>query len=333
MPKVQKKSKKLVKKKPIVKDENLYVITTYFNPKKYKSRYKLYKEFEKRTLDAGAYLIVVEATFKNEPPQIVSVSDKHIVIRVKAECTLWLKENLINIGILALYHLKPKWKYVAWIDGDLAFARPDWVEETKRLLGEHPIIQMFTHITHLNKNYQPMPGFAISFMEGWPQGLAFKTRKPLDGCSGVLRYGWCGAPGGAWAATRDAMNDIFPLIDIGILGSGDIHFATALMGHVDLTFSMLYTDAYRDYLLEYQDKVKHLGCKVGCMKGLVLHYWHGKLSDRGYDRRWKVLIKHDFNPYKDLIVNSSGLYSISPDKPDLIKDVEDYFSSRNEDSE
>ncbi len=312
--------------------EQLFVITTIFNPKQFKSRFKLYKEFEKRMLDAGIVLIVIEATFKNNKPEVTEKMGKnHFIFHVKADCELWLKENLINIGIEKLTHLFPKWKYVAMVDADIAFARPDWVLETKILLQSHPIIQMFSYITQLDPNYQPMHGHNLGFMEGWGQGLAFKNKKPSGEDPTKIRYGWCGAPGGAWAATRKCIDKIFPLLDIGILGSGDFHMVTAMMGYVDLTFTMAYTDSYQRYLLEWQEKVKHLKDHVGYMKGLILHYWHGKIKDRGYETRWKLLVKHKFNPYKDLVKNKHGVYVIHSDKKGLIKDIEEHFLSRKED--
>lgn len=313
------------------KDNNLYVLTTIFNPEGYKSRYKLYKEFEDRILDSGAKLIVVEAAYKDRDFEVKKRSSDHYIIRVRTDDKIWIKENLINIGLQRMNQLFPKWRYVAMIDADILFTRPNWVDETKRLLGHYPIIQMFSNLIHLNSNYQPIPGFPVSFMEGWLQGLAWKNKQPSKEDPKKVRYGWCGQPGGAWAATRECIDKIFPLYDWGILGSGDFHMANALVGYIDFTLTMDYTEEYRKSLYDWQEKVRWLRGKVGHMKGLVIHYWHGKLTDRGYETRWMLLVKHMFNPYTDLVKNKDGVYNLDKKKYRLLRDVEQYFSSRKED--
>lgn len=312
-----------------LRDNNLYVITTIFNPKKYKSRYKLYKEFEKHVLESGAILIVIEATFRNEAPEVVeTMSDRHYIIHVKASSELWLKENLINIALRRMNYLFPRWRYVAWVDADIAFARPDWVGETKRLLHRHPMIQMFSHINQLNSKYQPMPGFGLSFMEGVRRGLVKSDDKGEK-----IRYGWCGSPGGAWAATRQCITEIGGLLDIGILGSGDFHMANALIGHVEYKLTPSYTDGYIKSLLQWQDHTECIRNRVGMMPGLILHYWHGSMKDRGYETRWELMVKHKYNPETDIIENREGVYSIHPSNQGLIEDIETYFLNRNEDAE
>lgn len=314
--------------------QELYVITTFFNPKSFKIRFKRYKEFEKRMLDAGVTLVVVEATIKGSNPEITEkVSRKHHIVHVDADSEIWLKENLINIGIEYLYKKFKRWKYMAMVDGDIAFVRPDWVAKTIEMLKDFHVIQMFSHITQLNSRYQPIHGHNLSFMEGWCQGLAIKNKKQSGEDPSKIRYGWCGAPGGAWAFTRKCINKIFPILDIGILGSGDFHMACSLIGYVELTFTVAYTEEYRRYIIEWQKKVKWLRGKVGHMSGDILHYWHGSIKNRGYETRWQLIAKHKFNPYTDLEKNEYGVWRLHKSKSGLIRDINEYFESRQEDEE
>lgn len=312
--------------------EELYVVTFVFNPQRYKSRITLYKEFEERMLEAGVTLIVVEANLRHHPPEITQkMGKKHHIIHVEAECHLWLKENLINIGIEYLNKKFPKWKYVAWIDADIAFVRPDWVKETKRLLQTHPIIQMFSRISQLDSNYEPpLHGHTLSFMKGWTQGVMFRDKKVSKEDPCQIIYGWNGAPGGAWAATRECIDRIFPLFDINILGAGDYHTAIALVGWGHLTFTKEHTDSYKWCLVEWEKKAKFLRGKIGYMRGLIVHYWHGSIKNRGYDTRWKILVKHKYDPRKDLRKNKDGVYFIHK-KEELIGDIQKYFEARKED--
>lgn len=314
------------------RDRNLYVITTHFNPHGYQSRLKLFNEFKERMLKTdGVQLVVVEATLRHSPKEIRQTKEKNFhVVHVNADCEIWLKENLINIGIEYLYKHFHHWKYVAIIDGDILLVRPDWVRETKRLLGQQHVIQMFSHVTHLNSSYQPMHGHNLSFMEGWRQELHIKNKKPSGEDPSKIRYGWCGAPGAAWAFSRKCIDKIFPLLDIGILGSGDFHMACCLMGYVDLTFTYAYSDAYRQAIIDWQDRVQWLNGDIGMMRGLLIHYWHGALKNRGYETRWNLIVKHKFDPHKDLRKNKDGVYFI-PHKEQLVGDIKKYFESRKED--
>src|SRR5438067_868351 len=103
--------------RPDVITDTLYVITPIFNPQRYRSRWKHYKNFEKHIIDSGAHLVTIEAVFGDRANVITEkVSDKHTIISVRTKQEIWLKENLINIAILHLNHIDPNWKYVSWID-------------------------------------------------------------------------------------------------------------------------------------------------------------------------------------------------------------------------
>src|SRR6266704_546709 len=97
---------------------DLYVVTAVSNYERYKSRYRLYRDFEKRCLDAGAKLYTVEAAFGERPHEVTNRDNpQHIQLRTSSQ--LWHKEQMINIGIS---RLPSDWKYMAWVDCDVVFA-------------------------------------------------------------------------------------------------------------------------------------------------------------------------------------------------------------------
>ena len=319
----------------------LYVVTAVFNPKRYKSRWKLYKLFEKHVLDSGAHLLTVECSFGDRSEVITEqVSDKLTIIHVSTKHELWLKENLTNLGI---QHLPKGWKYVAAIDADMTFVRPDWVGETLHLLQHYPVIQMYSQIIQMGPDSEPL-NTSLSFMEGWRRGIPFKTKDGQVKDQSFFRkggygehhlsLGWAGSPGGAWAYTRDALNSLGGLIDWAILGSADYHMAMALMGFVEMT--MKHGKYHADYLrsmVEWEERaLKNLKRNVGHMKGTLLHAFHGKMKDRGYENRWKILVKHGFNPRTDIFKDVNGVYQLNDEKWQLRDDLRDYFGQRNEDS-
>ena len=106
----------------------LYAITTVYNPAGYESRFRLYREFAKRIEKSGVALYTVELATGDQDFAVTDAEDpRHI--RLRSPHTLWYKENLINIAIA---RLPRDWEYVAWLDADIQFLRPDWVTQTEQ---------------------------------------------------------------------------------------------------------------------------------------------------------------------------------------------------------
>ncbi len=329
--------------------DRLYVVTPIVNQQRYARRYELYRAFARHMQQSGVILYTVELAFGDRPFEVTSRSDpRNIQFRTDQE--LWYKEQLIN---LAIARLPPEAKYVAWIDADLSFVRPDWAQETLHQLQHYQVVQLFSHVVGLSYDSVPLSQ-SLGFVEGWKQGIPFKTAagsaadvaayRRVPGVS-VQAYpepgvaapkaamGWAGSPGGAWAARRDALDALGGLIDYAILGSGDYHFATGLMGFMELSLSPGYHPAYTRMLLDWQQNaLKTVQRNVGHVLGTVCHHWHGAMRDRGYGDRWRILVRNQFNPATDLKRDSSGLWQLTSEKPQLRDDIRAYFCSRNEDA-
>lgn len=309
-----------------VKD-TLYVITPVFNPQRFRSRWKLYKEFEKYVLSNNqAYLITIECTFGcREKVMVTYPSDKHMIIHVQTEHELWLKENLINI---AVSRLPEDWKYLAWIDADIKFARPDWVGETIQKLQHHDFIQMWTQAVDLSPEYEILRHH---------KGFIYCHKNDIPRLNGSYDGGGNGAywhPGYAWATKKIAFNHVGGLIDWAILGGADMFMAYALIG--ELHGKQMPQSLGRSgikMLKEWQNRCeKHIKRNVGYMDGLLLHYWHGKKKDRKYQDRGQILTKSNFNPDVDLKKDWQGLWQLTDRSPQLRDDIRNYFKNRAEDS-
>lgn len=332
-------------------NQTLYCITPIFNPRRYRSRWKHYKNFEKFIIDSGAHLIIIEASLgEREQVYTETVSDRHTIIHVRTKHEMWLKENLMNIAIAQLGHIDPHWKYVCTVDADMQFARPDWVGETLHELQRYKVVQMFSDVVYLGPEWEII-STAISFMEGWRRGIPFMNKKGVVQDEGFFKHtpsfcnrpygehnhhhhiGWAGAPGGAWAYRREALDSLGGLIDFAILGSADYHMATALMGFLHISIQSGYNKEYIQWMMDWQDRCnRHIRRNVGHVKGTILHHWHGKMRDRGYGDRWKILVKHQFNPRLHLKKDTNGVYQLNDDNWQLRDDVREYFNRRNEDS-
>lgn len=143
--------------------DRLYVVTVVFNPLRLRSRMWNYWTFANMCEKAGAILYTVEVAFGAREFEITDKDNpRHLQLRAKDNQEIWLKENALN---LLIERLPSDWKYVAWIDADVSFARPDWGQETIQLLQHYDFIQMFGQAMDYNVNYETgvmTPGYAYS---------------------------------------------------------------------------------------------------------------------------------------------------------------------------
>lgn len=334
----------------IIKDK-LHVVTCVFNSQRYRRRWDLYVKFAKHIKDLGGELTTVEASFgeradvivdENLPEQahqfnIYGDELKHRVVHVRTSSELWIKENLLNIGIS---HLPKDWKYVAWIDADVHFVRPDIIGETIHKLQHYDFVQMFSEAQDLGPNYEPFLRHR-SFM------YSYKHNDPKQTFATSLYYGeklaqgqektisW--HPGFAWAARRSAINAVGGLIDFAPLGAADNHMAKGLIGDASQSVHPNCNIAYIRMILEWERKaLEHIRKNVGYVDGLLLHYFHGPKSARKYWSRWQILVESQFDPLLDLKKSWEGVYVLEDRKTDhsirLRDGIREYLQSRDEDS-
>ena len=314
-------------------NQKLYVITPIFNATRYRSRWKLYKEFENYVLsNEQAHLVTIECAYGEREFAIdKNPSLNHTVLHVRTESEIWFKENLINV---AMQSLPPDWKYMAWVDADVIFVRPDWVGETIQQLQHYKVIQMWSQFQDVTSNFE-LIGTARSFMDCHVYGgvASVSVGMHSDYSPDKKRVGYPGAPGLAWAMTKEAWNHLGGLIDISILGACDWYMAHALVGNIELVLSNQYSPRYIELLLEWQSRAeKHIRRNVGVMKGLAIHYWHGPKVDRKYGSREQILIQNNYNPDIDLKRDWQGLYQLTDRSIGLRDGIMKYGRERNEDA-
>lgn len=300
--------------------DKLFVVTAVSNTQRFSSRYRLYNQFKQyMTQFPRVELYTVELAFGHRPFAVTDPNDPRNV-QIRGTQEFFHKENLMNIGISKL---PPEAKYIAWIDADCSFLDPNWVGETVHYLQHYQFLQLFAQINYLDYKNNVIgqgPGFIAAQETG--------TKEILDrSYNGTL-----GATGLAWAARREALDDVGTLLDWCIIGSGDWHMAYCLIGRgIDVSFDW-HSVGYRILLKKYQNYCdKYIKKNVGYLPGCAVHYWHGPTNNRGYDWRWKILKDYHFDPIKDLKKDCQGLYIIDPDKYEMIYELRNYFRSRKED--
>jgi len=313
----------------------LDVVAVVSNPVRYRSRYDLFRAFETHVQDAGARLTVVEMAFGERPFEVTRADNpRHVQVRSAHE--FWAKENLINIGIS---RLPRDARYIAWVDADLTFGRPDWVQETIQQLQHYPIVQMFAEAHDLDPDgmiLNSFRSFGYSLVHGIPRkkGPGYYGGVPV-GPPFNPRVAYWHHPGFAWAARREAIDQVGGLFDVAVVGEADYIMAKAIVGEgLDVLYPGV-SPGYRKAVSDWQDRAQGLRQNFGYVPGTVLHHWHGRKAGRKYWDRCKILTDTQFDPAIDLKRDWQGLYQlVDHNKPRSIvlrDSIRSYFRSRNED--
>lgn len=309
---------------------DLHVIVPISNPIRYKTRYLLARQFFDRLNEHGVNYTAVEIQQGDRPHEFEFPE----AINYKTFSEIWHKENATNLVIRYLRHRPERTDYVAWVDADLIFNNPYWVEETVQQLQHYKIVQMFSHAIDYGPNLEPMRihvGFIYSHLTGRAAGIRYQD--------------W--HPGFAWAARMETLEEMGDLIDKAILGSADRHMATSLIGQAAGSFGNYGEKLHPNYInmvMDWQRKADHyIGIdNIGYVPGTVGHYWHGNKKNRQYGTRWKILagidddgvqdLDNQYDPFLDVRYDDQGLLYLSSRKPQLRRAILNYFISRDEDA-
>ncbi len=282
--------------------QNLAIISCHFNP----CGFKLPVENCRRFLDEiGHPVTLVELSFTEE----FQFEDS---IKIKGDITksnMWQKERLINVGIFAQ---PPEVDAVAWIDADAIFQNPNWYEETKQLLGEHPLVQLYSHIEYLDPY-----GKVDRSLNSW----SYNYNRGID------KYG---TPGLAWAARRDAIPE--GIYDQDIVGGGDSHLIASWIHKtewVEKRYLALKRPA-AGFAEWKRRQLPRINGDIACLPGTVKHLFHGSRSNRQYNERLDILHRYNFD-IDDIRINQDGIWEWASNKPGLHRDVANYFFDRKED--
>lgn len=305
--------------------DDFWAITSYFNPAGYKRRPDNFRRF-RAALDAP--LIVAEMS--NSGRFEVAADDRTMVVRLPQADVMWQKESLLNV---ALDHLPPSARYVAWLDCDVVFEDGDWRQKARERLSETPIVQLFTDYHDLPPSGALEPraaptGSSIAAMHarGTTPQLAFRPTENWQ-----MRTGNCGL---AWAARADLLRE-HRFYDAMVVGGGDRSLACAAFGRWEDAVSTHKLAPARAAHYEawakpfYQD----VRGNVGVLPGRLFHLWHGEIADRRYAERHSRFAELPFDPAVDLARDASGLWRWARERLDISQFMTDYFASRREDGQ
>jgi len=305
-------------------EPKLYVITARFNPLRWQTPDRIYREWADHILASGAELIVAEIQYGSADFTCKMDGVTHIGLR--ADSWAWSKEAAINEAI----RRTPQAEYIAWGDADVWHRRSDWARETIMLLQHYRIIQTWTQAIDLGPRDEIMAihrSFASLFQEG-AQVIA-QTPNSWKSTGGYLDYPHTGY---FWACRRNFFDATGGLFDIAGMGSADHHMALGLLGEIERSSPGEASAAYKAHLKRWEGRAQRfVNGRIGALDGVIEHRFHGSKAKRGYIDRWKIFIDHNFDPDTDLIRNSHGIIEWAGNKPDMERAWEQYLRSRCED--
>lgn len=313
-----------------MRPELLNVVAVCSNPARYETRYRLFRDFMEHMKDSRVNLYVVETQQGDRAFELTESSNpNHIQLRTYDE--IWIKENMVNIGIS---RLPRDWEYVAWIDGDINFANKNWATETVQQLQSYSVVQLFETAIDLGPR-----GEVLQVHQG------FMSEYIKNGCNapvGPGHYGYYSPkknfwhPGYAWAMRREAFDALGGLIDFCVLGSGDHAMAMGLIGLIERSAPQDINPKFLNELQIWQQRAEyHIKRDVGFVGGSIFHNFHGKKKDRRYVERWDIIRDNDFDPDDDIKRDWQGLLQLevlTPRQRRLRDQIRQYFRQRNEDS-
>jgi len=246
---------------------------------------------------------------------------------VRATTLAWSKECLLNIGISRLPAAAEK---IATIDADVTFRRTYWAAATLAALDLYPVVQAWDTAYDLGPNDEHIQTHK-SFGGVWHSGgpIVANASKFWKFSGGCYEYPH---PGYAWAWQRRALDRIGGLFELGGMGSGDHHMALGMVGRPDASLPGGVTANYRNAVRAWSDRAGvEINGKIGVAHGTIEHPFHGRKSDRAYEGRWEMFLKHGFDPMTDLKRNLDGVIEFAGNKPDLERAFDRYLRAREED--
>lgn len=321
--------------------QDFWALTTYFNPKGWKSRRLNYDIFRK---NLALPLMTVEwsplGRFELGP------SDADQLIQVSGGDLMWQKERLLNIGLNQLPH---DCEYVAWIDSDIIFETPGWVDMARKKLHKKAVVQLFSESRHLKpgviKSGSPSTylrqdqGIAAASQgancpKTFIDELLQERERSLQGHT-LPASSPKTSPGFAWAATRSWLEAIGGLYDASIIGGGDTVFFMALSGRLN-DFADIYRNQHaftdNNRLRLWNEKTRTAGTRVEFIKGIISHLFHGSLENRQYVERHKLLTRSGLDIDAHLLDEQGKPWKFTTRTPLQVREaIEMYFESRHED--
>ena len=276
------------------KKRDICVAFCYFNTCGYIRSLQNLAFFETKLRLAKIPYFSAEMVIGDQPPMLASPT-----LRFRSKSSLFYKEALWNRLEQAIPQQYTK---ICFLDSDIIFDRPDWLDEISRLLDTHDVVHPFKICHRLNHNF--IPELSTSSYLSDINNLAWKDHG----------FGWC--------LTREYFRKIGGFFDKCLLGNGDAYFGRCIINAKENTYPLIH-DKYLEYMANFSE------IRSTYLSSNIYHLYHGTLNKRGYHERMEMLknIQSDWNSI--YILNTDGFWELKD--PAINSKFIEYFKSRQED--
>lgn len=322
----------LLRKNNNKKMDDVWGITTFFNPVGYRSKKRNYNFFRKKSKKQGLKLVTVELAFDNAKFELKERdADILLQLRTDSKNIMWQKERLMNI---AFKKIPESCNKIVWIDCDVFFENDDWVEKVSASLDKYIMVQPFSKFIRLGKGVKnPSKNntvFDNKKDDVFGQVYSLYNNLPNNFISGLV-----------WAFRREVFEkNLF--YDEAILGSGDRLMSYAFYNKdfikeldktdknfINMCLSVKMRQHYQIWLENVSNIVKG---NTFYIDQNLYHLWHGDVKDRKYYLRNEIIKKGNFDPNNDIAKDKNGVWKWNSEKIEMQNEVREYFWSRKEDT-
>lgn len=285
------------------------VCMCFFSPAGFQRPKDNFLHIKKLLDNAKIPTFTIECVIGNQEPFL-----KDPTVQVKSNSYLFYKEQLYN---LLVPRIPEQYTKLIFIDADIIFSDPGWIDRISEALKTHDILQPFQTafwMSHCSSIYAKTCESTV---------YAICNNLETDGRTLIGNY----HPGFSFAMTRDYFTKIGGFFDKCVFGSGDSMFCNLFMKKLGF---ILTTRSIDEEYEKWLEKAITVPMKFTYLPFTVYHMYHGSLVTRQYNSRYGLFKDYADTPFDSLFsVNSDGVYEVHDDK--LNKILKDYFKSRNED--
>lgn len=302
---------------------SFWVLCAFFNPTKALSKRDNYRCFRENLARQGLKLLTVECALNDNDFELLPV-DADRLIQVRSNSVLWHKERLLNIG---LKNLPADCDKIAWLDADIIFLNDSWAQETAELLEKYHFVKPFNQAIRLDKKETALVLLNANLKElnldNRPQ---YRNSQYSADQENLIIYmsvfGLC--------ARLDIIQEI-GFYDRLIIGSGDMIISGAILG--EKPYQNILPPALEKDIEKWSGKASNQASDKGIafISNSIVHLFHGRMINRNYSDRIKILKKRKFDPDQDLKLNEDDCFEWSSNKKRMHRQLFGYFKSRNED--
>ena len=289
-------------KRPTCTD--IAVCMCFFSPAGFQRPKQNFLQIEKSLQKAKIPTFTIECVIGNQTPLLTNPT-----LRVRSDSCLFYKEQLYN---LLVPKIPEQYTKLIFIDADIIFDNPHWVDMISKSLDKYDVVQPFENAIWTGSYYGSTLRVAKSLF------FAIKTNVNEND----LPYYHTGF---SFAMTRKYLTSIGGFFDKCIIGGGDSSF-TSLFYKVPLQYA--YAKSIRTEYCTWLENARQVPKKFTYLPMTVTHLYHGSIENRQYIARHQLL--DAIESWDDAIyTNQDGVYELKDkDMNDIMKR---YFVLRRED--